>query len=115
MVVVLVEAGGEAASHKQRHGRHRSRGRSTPAVMMGRHLGARLATAYIAEKDEEWEESFFTSNYKAELKEVQADVKVEDVILYTGNNKRKIAGLGSETLGCGLLDCGCTMNVCGES
>ena len=64
--------------------------------------------------NEEWEESFFTSNYKTNLQEVQTDVKVEDVILYTGNNKNKITGLDSKTHRCALLDCRCTMNVCGE-
>ena len=33
------------------------------------------------ESDKEWEESFFTSNYRTNLKEVQTDIEVEDVIL----------------------------------
>ena len=39
---------------------------------------------------------------------------MKDVILYTGN-KLKIANLSSESLGCILLDCGCTSNVMGKS
>ena len=39
--------------------------------------------------------------------------EVKDIILYS-NNKEKLNGLGSETLGCLLLDCGCSCNVMGE-
>ena len=36
-------------------------------------------------------------------------------MLYTGNNKEKIFSLGAETIGCVLLDCGSTGNVCGKA
>ena len=39
--------------------------------------------------------------------------EVDDVILYTG--KKELGGLVRETLGCLLLDCGCSKNVAGES
>lgn len=57
------------------------------------------------------QESFFTS-VKAE--DAQSG-QFEDVVLYTGNNKEKICSLGAETIGCVLLDCGSTANVCGKA
>ena len=44
---------------------------------------------------------------------MKKESEAEDSILYT-NNKKKIDGLRSETLGMCLLDCGCTQNMMGE-
>ena len=49
--------------------------------------GGRAYTTQGTESDKEEEESYFTSNYKWELQKVKNDIEVEDVILYTGNNK----------------------------
>ena len=57
------------------------------------------------------QESFFTS-VKAEGAQ---SGPFEDVVMYTGNNKEKICSLGAETIGCVLLDCGSTANVCGKA
>ena len=70
--------------------------------------------AYNTE-DESNEERFFTTGYKAELTDIISDKDADDIILYTGTKAKKIASLGSETLGCALLDSGCTSNVCGEA
>ena len=56
------------------------------------------------------QESFFTS---VKTEDAQSG-PFEDVVLYTGNNKEKICSLGAETIGCVLLDCGSTANVCGK-
>lgn len=82
-----------------------------------------LAAAPCDTKEEEEEEgkegeeeSYFTGDMKGNLrrmKEEQEHGEVNDVILYTG--KKELAGLGSETLNCLLLDCGCSKNVMGES
>ena len=40
------------------------------------------------------------------------DYSVEDVVLYIGKNNEKNAGLGSEMLGCVLMDCMCSKNMC---
>ena len=69
---------------------------------------------YTAEEEADEAEGFFTTGYKAELGSLMTDREAHDVILYTGNKERRIASLGSETLGCALLDSGCTSNVCGE-
>ena len=55
------------------------------------------------------EETFFTSGCG-----VPKTADCEDIILYTGRSKEKASGLCRETLGCLVLDCGCTSNVCGE-
>ena len=61
------------------------------------------------------EQAFFTKDFKVSYKKMcQDDNSVEDVVLYTGENKTKINFLGSETLGSIILDCGCSQNVCGE-
>ena len=66
-------------------------------------------------EEESNEEVFFTTGYKAELIDTIPDKDADDIILYTGTKAKKIASLGSETLGCALLDSGCTTNVCGEA
>ena len=76
----------------------------------------RKSKAYIGqeeEKEEEGEEAFFTANFEAGRLRVEKEGDVEDIVLYSGK-REDISGLGSETLGCALLDCGCTSNVCGE-
>ena len=70
------------------------------------------AAAVAAEETSE-EEAYFTNDLTGNLRNMKKEREVEDIILYT-NNKKKIDGLGSETLGMCLLDCGCTMNVMGE-
>ena len=65
------------------------------------------------EKEVGGEEAFFTSNVEAGQRRVVKEGDVEDIVLYSGK-KEDVPGLCSETLGCALLDCGCTSNVCGE-
>ena len=65
------------------------------------------------EGKEEEEESYFTGDLIGNLRRMKEEHgEVDDVILYTG--KKELAGLGSETLNCLLLDCGCSRNVMGE-
>merc|ERR1712237_174038 len=67
-----------------------------------------------AKTEQEGEVSFFTNDMDRNLSRMRGERgEVEDIILYS-NNKRKLNGLGSETLGCLLLDCGCSHNVMGE-
>ena len=80
-----------------------------------------LAAAPCESKEEEEEEkveeeSYFTGDLMGNLRKMKEEQKhgeVDDVILYTG--KKELGGLGSETLNCLLLDCGCSKNVMGES
>ena len=65
------------------------------------------------EKEDDSEEAFFTSNFEAGQRRVAKEGDVEDIVLYSGK-REDVSGLCSETLGCALLDCGCTSNVCGE-
>ena len=67
------------------------------------------------ESGEAEEDVFFTRDMESSLLRMRRDNRgVEDVILYS-NNKKRIIGLGGETLGCLLLDCGCSCNVMGET
>ena len=59
------------------------------------------------------EDAYFTSNLAGVLRKVEQGGAAEDIILYTGN-RQSITELGGETLGCLLLDCGCSSNVAGE-
>ena len=69
----------------------------------------------VEDDNESEEETFFIADFQTNIEKLlNEDDKVDDVILYTGNNKKKTIELGSETLGCALLDCGCTSNVCGN-
>ena len=70
------------------------------------------AAAVAAEEVSE-EEAYFTNDLTGNLRNMEKESEVEDIILYT-NSKKKIDGLGRETLGMCLLDCGCTKNVMGE-
>ena len=65
------------------------------------------------EKEGDGEEAFFTSNFEAGRRRAVKEGDVEDIVLYSGK-REDVSGLCSETLGCALLDCGCTSNVCGE-
>ena len=60
------------------------------------------AAAVAAEETSE-EEAYFINDLSGNLKNMKKERVVEDIILYT-NNKKKIDGLGSETLGMCLLD-----------
>ena len=75
---------------------------------------AYAAEIALKDEDEEDPEVLFTADYKQLMKKINREGDAEDVILYTGN-KLKIANLSSESLGCTLLDCGCTSNVMGKS
>ena len=63
------------------------------------------------QEEEEEEESYFTASMKFPEKE---EGEYEDLVLYTGSNKKEICSLGSETLNSLIIDCGCTSNVCGQ-
>ena len=63
--------------------------------------------------EEEQEEAYFTDNLAGIMRKMEQSGEAEDIILYTGSRK-KITGLGGETLGSLLLDCGCSSNVAGE-
>ena len=69
--------------------------------------------AAVAADEVSEEEAYFTNDLKTGLRKMAREKDAEDVILYT-NNKKTIAGLGSETQGSALLDCGCSKNVMGE-
>ena len=64
------------------------------------------------EKREEKEE-LKEEKEEGESEKRKEEVESEDIILYTGK-KKEITGLGSECLGCVLLDSGCSKNVCGN-
>ena len=56
------------------------------------------------------EESFFGKKVESRT----SNENIEDIILYT-QKKENVSALCEETLGCMILDSGCSRNVCGES
>ena len=64
-------------------------------------------------REEEEEEAYFTGDLVENLRKMSKEEgEVEDIILFSG--KKELGGLVCETLGCLLLDCGCSKNVAGE-
>ena len=64
-------------------------------------------------REEEEEEAYFTGDLVENLrKTIKEEGEVEDIILLSG--RKELGGLVCETLGCLLLDCGCSKNVAGE-
>ena len=72
-----------------------------------------MALAASPTEETEEEEAYFTSNLAGVMRKVEQRGEAEDIILFT-SNKQRITELGGETLGCLLLDCGCSSNVAGE-
>ena len=70
-------------------------------------------TAAVAAEETLEEEAYFINDLSGNLKNMKKEREVEDIILYT-NNKKKIDGPGSETLGVYMLDGGYTMTIMGE-
>ena len=84
-----------------------------------RKFRSKALAAHLCEKesDEEnktrEEEAYFTGDLVENLRKMsKEEVEVEDIILSSG--RKELEGLVCETLGCLLLDCGCSKNVAGE-